>query len=181
MFFHFVIKSTPRKTIQCNTNNNSSETKIILPENYTLYRNIRKSYEENIKTADFDTLIDEVDRHMSASLYSAIKDADSYKQSLYKTKIVIPALSKTIERILSNVTHVSDDAIWRKTFFHRELEQDDWRLGHGAIESALVFDAANSQSIDTKYDEFYSSYYERSGPNYYVHTNIRYNVLGGVD
>lgn len=54
---------------------------------------------------------------MSTALCKALKDADSYKQSLYKTKIVIPALSKTIDRILNNVTSVSDNAIRRYKFF----------------------------------------------------------------
>lgn len=54
---------------------------------------------------------------MSTALCIALKDADSYKQSLYKTKIVIPALSKTIDRILNNVTTVSDMAIRRYKFF----------------------------------------------------------------
>lgn len=54
---------------------------------------------------------------MSASLCVALRDADSYKQSLYKTKIVIPALSKAIDRILGNVSRVSDNAIRRYKFF----------------------------------------------------------------
>lgn len=82
-----------------------------------MYRNIKRSYEENLKNADFYTLIDEVDRYMSTALCTALKDADAYKQSLFKTKIVIPHLSKPIDRILSNVTRVSDDAIRRYKFF----------------------------------------------------------------
>lgn len=63
----------------------------IEPKNYALYRNIKKSYDQNIKTADFDTLIDEVDRHMSTVLCAALNGADSYKKSLRKIKFVIPA------------------------------------------------------------------------------------------
>lgn len=109
----------------CNAENNSSIANG--PTNYALYQNIQKSYERNIKNADFDTLIDEVDRYMSAGLCMALRDADSYKQSLYKTKIVIPHLSQTIDRILGNVTKVADNAIRRYKFFTEnwsEMVQD---------------------------------------------------------
>lgn len=89
----------------------------IEPENYALYRNIKKSYEQNIKTADFDTLIDEVDRHMSTPLCAALKTANSYVESLRKTKFVIPALTNTVDRIIRNVTRASDNAVRRYKFF----------------------------------------------------------------
>lgn len=93
------------------------EFTVIQSKNYSLFQSIKKSYEENIKNMDFDQLIDEVDRSMSSVLCLALKDADSYKQSLYKTKIILPHLSKSIDRILFNVTKVSDDAIKRYKFF----------------------------------------------------------------
>lgn len=115
--YNFLPKASSNSGSEGNSNYNSD----------ALYRNIKKSYEQNLKVADFDTLIDEVDGYMSTALCTALKDADSYKQSLHKTKIVIPYLSKPIDRIISNVTRVSDDAIRRYKFFSEnwsEMIQD---------------------------------------------------------
>lgn len=98
-----------------------------ITRNFALYKAIKRSYEENIKTIDFDRLIDEVDRGMSSTLCVALRDADAYKQSLFKTKIVVPHLSSSIDQILFNVTHASDEVIRRYKYFYEnwsELIQD---------------------------------------------------------
>lgn len=98
-----------------------------ITRNFALYKSIKNSYEENLKTADFDKLIDDVDRSMSSALCVALKDADAYKQSLFKTKIVVPHLAKSVDRILFNVTSVTDESIRRYKFFLEnwsELMQD---------------------------------------------------------
>lgn len=98
-----------------------------ITRNFSLYKSIKRSYEQNLKTVDFDRLIDEVDRSMSSTICIALKDADAYKQSLFKTKIVVPHLSKSIDQILFNVTHVIDEVIRRYKYFYEnwsEMIQD---------------------------------------------------------
>lgn len=93
------------------------------PRNNALYQNIKQSYEQNIRNADFDSLSADVDRHMSAALCSTINDVNIYKHTLFRTKFAVPALAPTIDQVLNNVTDVCDNAVRRYKFFTQNLDE----------------------------------------------------------
>lgn len=86
-------------------------------KNYALYRTIKKSYEQNIKTADFDTLIDESDRYIYIVLYIALRQFVENHFATPKSR-----LTKTIDSIVINVDYTvgrfsNIDKFWQKLLF----------------------------------------------------------------